>query len=156
MKRLFLALALSSTLMLPAIGQNLIDGSNVDEVLNIAKGFGSAILEYNDEGKPAIRGRIEGAPYYLAFQNCSGETSCDDFFLQAYFLEPVIDYELINDWNYKKRWTKLYIDNDADAVLEMDFNLSGGVSSKNLDQAFSIWSQLLEEFNDGYLSKINK
>ncbi len=153
MKKTALALLMTTILTQPIMAQNMIDGSNVDDVLNIAKGYGAATLELNDEGKPAIRGRIEGNAYYLAFQNCSSATACEDFFLQAYFINPVVDYELINKWNYNERWTKVYYDGDLDAVLEMDFNMNGGVSVKNFDQAFSIWSQMLEEFFDDFLTK---
>ncbi len=153
MKKIALALLTTTILTQPIMAQNMIDGSNIDDVLNIAKGFGSATLELNDEGNPAIRGRIEGNAYYLAFQNCSSATACEDFFLQGYFIKPVVDYELVNKWNYKQRWAKVYFDSDLDAVLEMDYNLNGGVSVKNLDQTFSIWSQMLEEFNDDFLTK---
>ncbi len=155
-KRITIALLLTSALSQPAFAQTMIDGSDVKEVLNIARGYGAASLDKNDRGDPVIRGRIDGNAYYLAFLNCSSETSCEDFFIQSYFLNPIVDYKLINEWNYDKRWTKIYYDKDMDVVLEMDFNLDGGVSLLNLEQTFSLWSKMLGAFHDGYLTKKEK
>jgi len=143
-------------LIQPILAQTLIDGSDIGEIINIAKGYGSATLERSDEGEPAIRGRIDGKPYFLSFRNCSGENSCEDFFIQSYILKPVVNYELSNKWNFEKRWTKVYYDADDDLVLEMDFNLDNGVTLANLEQAFSLWSQFLEQFHDDYFAKKDK
>ncbi len=137
----------------PTFAQTIIDGSNVEDILNIAKGYGSAILQYDDEGEPGIRGRIEGNAYYLTFRNCSSKNSCDDFYFQSFILKPVLDLEKANEWNFNKRWTKLYFDDVGDATLEMDVNLGGGVTITNLEQAFSIWSQHMEMFFDSYIEK---
>ncbi len=137
----------------PISAEELIDGSDINEVLNIAKGFGSATLNRNDNGEPGIRGRIEGNAYYLTFRNCSGEISCEDFYFQAFIIKPVVDLGLANEWNFRNRWTKLYFDDVDDAILEMDVNLGGGISITNLEQAFSIWSQNMQQFFDGYLQK---
>lgn len=37
------------------------------------------------------------------------------------------DYELINDWNRSKRFSRAYIDRDGDAVLESDLDVSMGI-----------------------------
>ena len=137
----------------PLKAQTLIDGSNIEDIVNIAKGYGSATLQRNEEGEPGIRGRIEGNPYYLSFRNCSSENSCEDFYFQSYIIKPVVDLELANKWNFENRWTKLYFDDVDDATLEMDVNLGGGVTITNIEQAFSIWSQHMELFFDGYLEK---
>ena len=136
-----------------SFAQTLIDGSNIDEIVNIATGYGSATLQRNDEGEPAIRGRIEGNPYYLTFRNCTEENSCEDFYFQSFIIKPVIDFKKANEWNFNKRWTKLYFDDDDDATLEMDVNLGGGVTITNVEQAFSIWSQHMESFYDDFLEK---
>ena len=148
-------LALGVTFAFPtsSLAQTIIDGSNIDDIVNIAKGYGSATLQRDDEGEPAIRGRIKGNAYYLTFRNCSGENSCEDFYFQAFVIKPVLDLDKLNEWNFNKRWTKLYFDDEDDAVLEMDVNLGGGVTLSNLEQSFSIWSSHMEIFLDGFLEK---
>ncbi len=147
-----LLLAISVLLpVAPISAEELIDGSDIYDILNIAKEFGSATLKHDENDKPKIWGIIGGNAYYLTFRNCSAEDSCENFYFQAFIIKPVIDLELANEWNFKNRWTKLYFDDVNDAVLEMDVNLSGGVSTTNLEQAFSIWSQNMQQFFDGYL-----
>jgi len=153
MRSLTLALVAILAVTQPLSAQTIIDGTDINEVLNIAKGYGSATLQRDSEGEPAIRGRIDGNGYYLTFRNCSGENSCEDFYFQSFIIKPVVDLELANAWNYNKRWTKLYFDDEDDATLEMDVNLGGGVTISNLEQAFSIWSQNMEAFYDDYLIK---
>jgi len=131
----------------PVAAQTSIDGSDVGEIVNIARGFGSATLE-QPEGGPLLRGRIDGDPYVIVFQNCDSSTSCDDFIFRAYFINPVVDQELANAWNRDKRWTKVYFDHEDDVVMEMDVDMTGGISLTNLEQAFSYWSFSLAQLQD--------
>lgn len=148
MKQLAIAI-LAGILAAPVGAQTVIDGTDFDLVVNAARGFGAATL--NLEGDyPAINGRIKGRPYYLGFRNCKSDTRCDDFFLQAYYIDPVVDFEAVNGWNQTKRWAKVYVDSEADIVLELDVNLTGGISAKTLDEAFYYWSLALEQFADAF------
>lgn len=45
----------------------MIDGSNPAEILNIAKGFGSASLDTDDDGAPMINGRMDGNRFVIHF-----------------------------------------------------------------------------------------
>ena len=153
MKSLAIAAVTALSLTAPALSQNLIDGTDLDAVVNAARGFGAASLQEDDNG-PVIRGRIDGTPYFMFFRNCNdAKTTCDDFFLQAYFLKPVVDMDLVNAWNRDKRWIKVYYDSDQDAVLEMDVDLTGGVTGDNLDQAFSYWVLGIEQFSNYFTKK---
>jgi hypothetical protein len=154
MKKTALTLLLI-TFSQPIFAQAMIDGTDINEILNIARGYGAATLEEaeDDDDNPAIRGRINGNPYFLSFRNCTSKTSCEDFYIQSYHIDPIVDYKLANEWNYENRWTKLYFDDDGDAVLEMDYNMDGGVSYNNAEQAFSIWKDYLDDFHNGYLKE---
>lgn len=145
MKKTLMAIATTLALATPALSQTLIDGSDLDVVINAARGFGAASLQ-EGEDSPTARGRIDGEPYYIFFRNCNEDNKCDDFYFQTYFLQPVVDMELLNAWNRDKRWLKVYFDKDNDAVLEMDVDMTGGITPVNLDQAFSYWSLGLEQF----------
>jgi len=151
MKKTLIAIAAMLALTTPSMSQTLIDGSDLETVVNAARGFGAASLQ-QDKETPTVRGRIDGRAYYIFFRNCEGDTKCDDFYFQTYFLKPVVDMDLANAWNRDKRWLKVYFDKDNDAVLEMDVDLTGGVSPVNLDQAFSYWSLGLEQF-ESYFEK---
>lgn len=145
-KSVVLAGAFALTAALSAHAQTVIDGSQIDEILNIARGHGSATLEKQSNGDPKISGRIEGVSYQVFFMNCTNNANCEDLNFYAGFLDNKQTLEAINTWNRDKRFGKAYLDSDLDAVIEFDLNLEHGVSQKNLDAAFSLWSLVLGQY----------
>lgn len=123
-----------------------VDGSQVDEILNIARGYGSATLEAQTNGDPKISGKIDGVTYQVFFMNCTDNKNCEDLHFYAGFLDNKQTLEAINAWNRDKRFGKAYLDSDLDAVIEFDVNLEHGVAQKNLDAAFSLWSLVLDQY----------
>ena len=147
------ALLAAATLVLAgvsgAMAQQLIDGTNIDEVANIARGFGSVTMDKSSNGDPMIEGKIEGVSYYLFFRNCADDnTQCEDLNFYAGFLDNKQTMEAINAWNRDKRFGKAYLDSDLDAVIEYDVNLEHGISRENLDSTFQVWSLVLKQYAD--------
>lgn len=130
----------------PALSQELVDGSKVDSIVELARGYGSATLESQTDGSPRIAGKIKGVPYYVFFMNCTEGANCEDLNFYAGFanIKPTLD--AINAWNRDKRFGNAYLDSDLDAAIEYDLNLEYGVSRDNLDAAFGVWSVILEEY----------
>jgi hypothetical protein len=123
-----------------------IDGSQVDEIVNIARGYGAATLETQGNGDPRIAGKIEGVSYHAFFMNCTDHTDCEDINFYAGFLDNKQTLDAINEWNRDKRFGKAYLDTDLDAVIEYDVNLERGVTRENLDANFAVWSLVLGQF----------
>lgn len=133
-----------------ASAQELIDGSKVDAIVELARNYGSATLETQADGNPRISGKLKGVPYYVFFMNCTGTAGCEDLNFYAGFanIKPTLD--AINAWNRDKRFGNAYLDSDLDAAIEFDVNLESGVSSDNLNAAFGLWTVLLDEYT-GYV-----
>jgi hypothetical protein len=131
---------------LSAQAQTIVDGAMVDEILNLARGYGSANLETQSNGDPKITGKIEGVTYQVFFMNCTNNTNCEDLNFYAGFLDNKQTLDVINAWNRDKRFGKAYLDSDLDAVVEFDVNLEHGVTRENLDAAFSLWSLILDQY----------
>jgi hypothetical protein len=129
-----------------AQAQTMIDGNSTDELLNIARGYGSATLEKQDSGDPKISGKIEGVTYQVYFMNCTENKDCEDLNFYAGFLDNKQTLEVINAWNRDKRFGKAYLDTDLDAEIEIDLNLEHGSSRDNADAAFSLWSLILDQY----------
>jgi hypothetical protein len=62
------------------------------------------------------------------------------------FLDLKPSLEVINDWNYNKRFSRAYLDPDKDACVEMDIDMVKGVSAEYLDSQFSLWNLILTQF----------
>jgi hypothetical protein len=129
-----------------AEAQTIVDGSNPDEIVNIARGYGSANLETQNSGDPKLTGRIDGVTYQVFFMNCTDNTNCEDLNFYAGFLDNKQTLDVINAWNRDKRFGKAYLDSDLDAVIEFDVNLEHGVTRENLDAAFGLWALILDQY----------
>jgi hypothetical protein len=127
-------------------GESLISGSDVDTILAIAQRHGSAEREDQMNGNPGISGMIGDADYYIYFVNCDPAPDCEDinFYAGFYDFQPTL--ESINEWNRDRRFGKAYLDQDGDAVVELDINLEYGVTADNLDASFQVWALVLSEF----------
>lgn len=132
-----------------ATAQSMVDGTSIDEIANIARGYGSVSVETASSGNPMISGKIDGVSYYVFFRNCSeAHTDCEDLNFYAGFLDNKQSLDAINAWNRDKRFGRAYLDRDLDAVIEYDVNLEYGISRQNLDSSFGVWSLLLRQFSD--------
>ncbi len=131
-----------------AWSQTMVDGTNVDEIANVARGYGSVTMDKASNGDPMISGKIEGVSYYMFFRNCTDNANCEDLNFYAGFLDNKPTIDAINAWNRDKRFGKAYLDSDLDAVIEFDVNVEYGISDKNLDSTFSVWSLILKQFAD--------
>jgi len=140
------ALLLPALLAAPASAEELLDGSKIDDILAIAQKYGPATLEQQQNGNPRISATTEGVSYQIFFMNCAANAVCEDLNFYAGFkdIKPAMD--ALNTWNRDKRFGSAYLDADLDAAIEYDVNLEYGVSRKNLDAAFGVWSLLLGEF----------
>ncbi len=138
--------AMAIGMALSAQAQSLVDGGQIDEILNIARGYGAASLETQSNGDPKIAGKIEGVTYQVFFMNCTDNKDCEDLNFYAGFLDNKQTLEAMNDWNRDKRFGKAYLDGDLDAVIEFDVNLVHGVTRKNLDAAFELWTLVLNQY----------
>ena len=117
-----------------------------DQILNIAKGYGSAELSEDDDGDPYIQGRTEGLVYHVYFFNCEKLTGCRDIVLSAGFEVKDIGLERLNEWNKTSKFGQAYLDDDQDPNLDLAINLYGGTVYKNLDDTFDWWRASLVKF----------
>lgn len=140
--------ALALALTVSAQAQTLLTGADTAEILNAARGYGSATLTTQGNGDPQITGKIEGITYQVYFRNCTDNADCEDlnFYLGFLDIKPTLDD--INDWNYNKRFSRAYIDQDGDACVEMDLDLVRGVTAEYLDAQFGLWAMVVSQFAD--------
>lgn len=139
------ALALAATMSAQA--QTLLTGADTAEILNAARGYGSATLTTQSNGDPQITGKIEGVTYQVYFRNCTNNTDCEDINFYLGFLDLKPSLEVINDWNYNKRFSRAYLDPDDDACIEMDVDLVQGVTAEYLDSQFGLWNLVVAQFS---------
>src|SRR5215217_3012102 len=104
--------ALAFALTVSAQAQTLITGADTADILNAARGYGSASLTTQSNGDPQISGKIDGVTYQVFFRNCTNNTDCEDLNFYVGYLDLKPTLEVINDWNFNKRFSRAYLDQD--------------------------------------------
>lgn len=130
---------------------DLITADKPAEILNLARGFGSARMDTDSTGDPLIIGRIDGTKYGIYFYGCNDGRSCDDIQFTAAWGDVDASMDDINTYNRKKRFGKGYIDHEGDPVLEMAVNIDYGVTIDNLEDTFDWWIKAVRSFKESVL-----
>ncbi len=148
MKKLCLGLAIFLGGALPAFAQSVI-AENPAQMADVLRSFGyRAELTTDDGGDPKISSSSVGANFSIFFYGCTNGQNCDAIsFSSAFDLDPGSNTKLMNDWNQKKRYSKAYLDDEQDPVIDMDVYLGdGGVSIDNFRTWVDTWERALGDF----------
>lgn len=146
-KQMTLVSASLALLAAPALAQDLVTADDTEQILSIARTYGKASLSEQSNGNPQITGRMEGFLYQIYFLNCDEEGgNCEDLNFYLGFLDVKPTLEVINDWNYNKRFSRAYLDTDKDACVEMDLDLAVPVSLEYMESTFDLWSLIVVQF----------
>lgn len=108
-------------------------------ILDIAKGFGPARMEKDDNGDPMISGRVEGVKYLIYFYGCEDHENCKSLQFSTGYTDP-LTAEQANAWNAKYRWVKVYSGDGSN--FKMDVSFAGGITKANLEEQFSNWNAM--------------
>lgn len=130
----------------PAVADELVNATDVDGILAIAEGFGSARRDVDNAGDPMIAGRMGGQQYNVLFFDCEDNANCRTIQFWSWVPGAGVTLDRVHEWNRTKRFAKAYFDADGDVVMEWDVNLWGGVSKTNLDDTFDWWRVVMPEF----------
>ncbi|MBZ9849587.1 YbjN domain-containing protein [Mesorhizobium sp. CA14] len=108
-------------------------------ILDIAKGFGSAKMDRDDNGDPMISGRVEGVKYVIYFYGCEDHENCKSLQFSTGYTDP-LTADQANAWNAKYRWVKAYSGDGSN--FKMDVSFAGGITKANLEEQFSTWNAM--------------
>jgi len=136
-------------------GEKIITAENPEEILSIAKGFGSAVLGKDSEGDPKISGRIDGIKYWIYFYGCVKGKDCDDVQFSTAWSDVKVTMADINEWNRTMKYGMAYLDEDGDPTLELMVNIDYGVTVKNFDDTFDWWAKVMKLFKKDVIDKQN-
>lgn len=146
-KSLMVAIALSLA-PLGANAQALVDASDVDIVAALIQDEGyRAVIGTDAVGDPLITSSANGYDFDVFFYGCTDGENCRDIqFSVSFDIEDGMSLTRAQDFNLEKRWAKVYLDEDSDPRLEMDFNMYGGVSATNFNDTLDWWVIIMNEF----------
>jgi hypothetical protein len=112
-----------------------------DLVSNIAKGYGSAVLQKDSKGQPIVFGRINGQAYAIIFVGCESD-SCSMFEFVASLDASGIGLDKINAWNSKNRFGKANLNKDK-IFFSQPVVSRYGLPRQTLERYFGFWELVL-------------
>lgn len=83
-------------------------------------------LDYSPSGKTGYLIKLEGVKMLVLIESSGG------LMLYCGFKGVKVDTKKINEWNKKHRFSRAYIDDSNDPVLESDLDFDGGVTLDSL------------------------
>ncbi len=105
----------------------------MNDVLEIAKGFGSAKLGTTSDGDLKLDGRMEGVAYAIYSDVSANDATVSELLFSAYWTDSNLTIKDVNEVNAKTKAGKVYIDDDGDLILEL-FAPTLGATYKNVDE----------------------
>ena len=142
--------ALAASWALPAQAQ-MVRAQDPDSVVQALQAGGYAAQLGTDRvGDPMITSGVGGTTFQIFFYNCTDNRECATVqFHSGYNTDGSVSIESMNEWNRSKRFGRGYIDDENDAVLEMDVDLDdGGVSRLLFIDNMEFWQSLLGDFEE--------
>jgi len=133
---------------LGANAQALVDATDVDIIAALIQEEGyRAVTGVDGVGDPKITSSANGYEFDVFFYGCSDGENCRDIqFSMSFDVENGMSLTRVQDFNLEKRWVKVYLNEESDPLLEMDFNLYGGVSATNFKDTLDWWVILMNDF----------
>ncbi len=113
----------------PATGDTLVR-ADAEQMADVIRDVGfKAVITTDSDGDPMIKSSSQGADWSILFYGCTGGQTCTSVqFSAAFDLTDPMSGTPINDWNRDRRYGKAYLDAEGDPYLEMDVDLTHGVS----------------------------
>ncbi len=122
------------------------------ELVALMQGWGyRAELGVDDYDDPMISSSAAGVPFDVIFYDCNQAEPkrCESLMISTGFdFEGTVELSVANDWNLNNRFGRAYIDEEGDPIIELDYEMLGGVTPANIEQTFKYWEASLGDFSE--------
>lgn len=146
MRALALLLALAAS---PALAQNVTatDPQSVIDAMRASGHKAALSAERQENGAPIVNGAVNGLTYGAYFQTCENGLHCQDILFSASFdLETPLTLDFVNDWNFRRTFGALTVNDEGDAFVSYYVITEGGLSRQNFDVVVAAWTSVMEDF----------
>ena len=97
-------------------------------------------LDYKPTGKNGYLIKLEGVKMLVLIENDGS------LMLYCFFQGVRVNTTKINEWNKKHRYSRAYIDDSNDPVLESDLDFDGGVTLESLKNFITVFKSSAAEY----------
>lgn len=140
--------ALGALTLSAAAQAEAISATSPQSVVNAMQNAGyKATLSKDSTGDPLISSSSGGSNFSVFFFGCTKNTDCRTIQFFAGYTDHKPTFNMMNDWNSKKRFARGYISDKGAARIEMDVDLDdGGMSTKLFEDNLEFWVAVMGAF----------
>lgn len=92
----------------------------------------TAEVKTNTKGEPYVESATNGSSFTIEFYNCTGMVDCTSYQLASWYkADALFTPAFANEWNYKKRFLKVAVDENGNLNEYMDFTATGKTTYAN-------------------------
>ncbi len=133
----------------PAVG--VMQDFDLDTISSLLDDMGITANKHDGNEGPVLlldAGNTGASELRLEFLCNDFTEKCLDLVMTAtYKTKKPMPLKAINSWNQEYRWTRAYLDDKNQAVLQMDMNAEGGIGKDNLQILLNTFISIAEDFN---------
>ena len=130
-------------------------GLSMDDLADTLLLEGLRFVQVPIDGKGMVANQrfdvSDGVQWSVFGYDCENETGCSEIQFRSVFHDsaaPDLLLSKMNDWNASNRFSRAYLANSSNVILEMDVYLHGGQSLKNIREQITIWRQSVRRFSN--------
>ena len=105
----------------------------------------------DEQGDPLLKvapGDSGAAKIDIIFVGCGNDPTCEDVLLRAtYSPDQPVALQVANDWNLRKRWARAYVNDQREAVIEMDISAYGGIGRDAVEGMVNTFFKIVRDFS---------
>ena len=126
---------------------------NPSDIAVILTSAGFSFEQLRDErDDPYLRVKTgtdaDAAVVDIIFYGCGKDVTCQDILLKATFsANKPVALQSMNDWNAKNRWGRAFVNDKAQATIEMDINAYGGIGRDALESMIYTFFDIVKDFD---------
>lgn len=121
-------------------------GLTVEELLAFVEGAGfQAKIAKTDQGAPYVTTSKDGINFDLDLYDCKDSRCRAVQFVASFDLKEPLGAAKANEWNLKKRYVRVYLDDVGDPIFAYDANLSPGGTYEALQDDLDIFVQFMPD-----------
>jgi hypothetical protein len=142
------ALALLASLLLVSTARAVVTSKDPGTIIKALQDAGyRAELGKDQQGDPKVKTTMAGLTVNIMFYGCTDNESCGSFqFVVSLDSKEKVALARANDWNRKRRWGAMFLDDEGDPVVTFDVDTTpSGIDEAVFKHILEHWEFLCNE-----------
>jgi hypothetical protein len=103
-------------------------------------------VKKTDSGEAYVESTSDGTKFQIWLYDCKKARCASIQFEASFDLKDGLGVDKVNEWNRKKRYVRLWLDDEKDPIFQYDVNVAPGGTYEALKDEFGTWKIFLPEF----------